>query len=99
MAALEWVDAVVDAEVVVKVECLLLRVGASEPSALSDSLGGGGVIDDLQNPTDSKEEDSNEREEDDDALVCCLVCGGLWVGDEVLGGIGLESCETVGGSG
>jgi hypothetical protein len=74
VAALQRVDAVVDAEVVVQVESLLRAVGASEPSALSDSLGGW-LVEQLQDVEDGEEREGDERSPDEKFHVCCPWCG------------------------
>jgi hypothetical protein len=81
VTALERVDAVVDAEVVVEVQSLVLVIGASEPSALD--LGrllsvGAVLLKKLPSPSDAEDDKNNDGEEEDGAHVCCLGCGVVW---------------------
>jgi hypothetical protein len=76
VAALEWVNAVVDAEVIVKVKGLLLGVGASEPSALGlcRLLGvGSALLDKIQDVADDEEREGDEGSPDEKIHVVALV--------------------------
>jgi hypothetical protein len=75
VAALQRMDAVVDADVVVEVESLLRGVGASEPSALDLDRLGGALAEELQDVADDEEREGDERSPDEKIHVCCPWCG------------------------
>jgi hypothetical protein len=74
VAALQRMDAVVDAEMIVNVKNLLRGVGASEPSALDNRLGGW-LVEQLQDVAEGEERESDEGSPNEKVHVCYPWCG------------------------
>jgi hypothetical protein len=99
VAALQRMNAVVDADVVVEVESLLRGVGAGKPGALHSDRLGGALAEEIPDVADDEEREGDERSPDEKIHVCCPWCGGgLKVAVEIEGCICLEACEAIGGA-